>query len=100
MPEELPGFFAAKARKAGDPLNPSEAALDLEEEVQRLVSSTKTSMTCKLVWAVFDDGEHPGGVYVQVAGFLGRHTVYRSVDEATMDADEAPDDDDPPWLRR
>lgn len=77
---DLPGFFAAKARKVGEPLAPDEAALDLEAEVEELIAGT--SMTCKLAWVVFeDDDDHDEGVHVQVEGFLGRHTVYKRPDD-------------------
>lgn len=84
---DLPGFFWTKPKKVDEPLAArlNDKALDLEEEAAQRIAGT--NMTCRLVWAVWEDFSRPDGVYVEVSGFLDRWNVYRAVAEPTGDDD-------------
>jgi hypothetical protein len=93
LANELPGFIAALPRRSEikEIINPSEFALDLESQaIRRLEALGATNTTVKLVFVIIDsrdDSELDDGEYVQVAGYLGQHTVWQSVAQA---ADEIP----------
>jgi hypothetical protein len=91
---ELPGFVGRLGRhtEVKEIINPSEAALDLETEVIRQTKTLGLNVSVRLVFvAPSVEIDLAEGEYVEVAGYLGRHKVYRPVD-ATVDFRPADDD--------
>lgn len=85
---ELPGFVGNIGRRAEvkEIVNPSEDALELETEVLKLIKRQGLDVKVRLVWMKADSEkqishELQDGEYVEIDGFLGRHKVYRPVDE-------------------
>jgi hypothetical protein len=80
---ELPGFVGSLGRKAKtrELVNPSERALELEAEVLVVVEELGIAEEqVRLVYAQpGDDVDWMDGEFVQIEGYLGRHTVWQSV---------------------
>lgn len=85
---ELPGFVGNIGRRAAvkEIVNPSEEALEAETETLKLVKRQGLDVKVRLVWMKADPEmqmrhELQDGEYVEIEGFLGRHKVYRPVEE-------------------
>lgn len=90
---ELPGFVGSLGRKPTirGLVNPSESALELEAEMlARCEALGIPPEQVRLVYAQpGDEVDWAGGEFIQVEGFLGRHTVWRSV-SGKKDSDDIP----------
>jgi hypothetical protein len=80
---ELPGFVGSLGRKPtiGELVNPSEEALELE--AQALARAEPLGIEEDKVRLVYaqpgSDSDWSDGEFVQIEGYLGRHTVWQSV---------------------
>ena len=88
---ELPDFVGSLGRKPNvrELVNPSEQALEIEAEVlARTEALGIDDVQVRLVYARPDqDSDWYDGEFVQIQGYLGRHTIWRSVsgESATSD---------------
>lgn len=91
---ELPGFTTSLGRrpKIGDVMNPSADALNREDEAVELAEGLGLpARNVKLVFAQPDhDSDWTEGEYVQVTGWLGRHTVWLPVSSRRIGDDDIP----------
>jgi hypothetical protein len=82
--DDLPGFVGSLGKKPEirEVINPTDKALQVETEVlERIARGDIGELEARLVWVQDRDfGGAPEGEYVEVKGYLGRHTVYRPVD--------------------
>jgi hypothetical protein len=91
LAEELPDFIAwiGKNAQVREVVNPTAAALEMEEEALASVSGLGLELPVRIVWVSTGlDADLRDGEYIRIDGYLGRHTVYRSV---------KPRDDDIPF---
>lgn len=85
---DLPGFVSALGRKSKirELVNPSGEALEIEEET---LARTETlgidDGQVRLVFVAAEGAPWNEGEFVEVAGYLGRHTVWRRVSELADD---------------
>lgn len=90
---ELPGFVGALGRKPTirELVNPSEQALELEAQaLARAEALGIDGDNVRLVYAQpGSDSDWSDGEFVQIEGYLGRHTVWQSV-SGERSADEIP----------
>jgi len=90
---ELPEFVGSLGRKPTfrELVNPSEAALEIEAEVLARAEGLGISDDqVRLVFAQLSfDTEWVDGEFVQIEGYLGRHTVWQSV-SGEIDTDKIP----------
>jgi hypothetical protein len=88
---ELPGFAGSLGRKPTirELVNPSEQALELEAKVLARADALGIGEdNIRLVFARTDqDSDWAAGEFVQVEGYLGRHTVWQSVSGERADDD-------------
>lgn len=89
LAKELPGFISAIGKsKIGEVINPTAEALELEEQTLRLRGAdgmwARDDDSVQLVWVRADPNlDLPDGEYVKVSGYLGRHAVFRPVNDDT-----------------
>jgi hypothetical protein len=81
--QELPEFVGALPRESQvrEAINPSAEALEAESRVlDRVENGRFGDVDVRIVWVQIPDYQPPGpGEYVQVKGYLGRHSVYRRI---------------------
>jgi hypothetical protein len=91
---ELPGFRGDLGRKVEvkEIINPSEEALDLEQQVLETVAELKPAVKVRLVFLKIEP-EFPfdpdiEGEFVEVSNYLGRYKAYRPVREEEQEQAE------------
>lgn len=91
---ELPGFLSSLGRKPSirELVNPSDRALECEAQV--LARTDALGIADEQVRLVYaqpgDDVDWADGEFVQIKGYLGRHTVWRSVSGERVRDDDIP----------
>jgi hypothetical protein len=81
MQIDLPGMigFLGKGAKVRDVSNPTSEALDQEEEcIEAAAAQGLGDEHVRIVYVVGSE-DHPDGEYVQINGYLGKHTAYQRV---------------------
>jgi hypothetical protein len=88
LAQDFPEFVGSLGKRieVGEVVNPTAEAVQLESEtLERVTALSLEGVKVRIVWVTSRDFEIKDGEYIQLTGYLGRHTVFRQVHEAEDD---------------
>ena len=88
LARDFPEFVGSLGKRieVGEVVNPTAEAVELESEaLERVDALGLEDVKVRIVWVTSRDFEIKDGEYIQLSGYLVRHTVFRQVREAEDD---------------